>query len=275
MDDSGSTPHAITVVRLSFQSSAQETVGKSSQWFRVLNGIKTLPGWRYTAKGEEVGDSAKVVLIIGWRDNAAPPVAFRPNDQVPEELSPIQPQLTQRPYLFTLWHAHGGATPNLLTTAYRGRLQNSIREVMRISGPTSIVEPRVLEIYKTLVRFWKDREEGRSGHEIYQDKFDGVLYARLDEDAPKAENHCMLALVLNWSSPQGRTDFCDPGFADPNLDRWLQETYGLDFWDKTVAKPLKKLVEQGATVSSWDYHNALMAQDKKGKNMLATSEALW
>lgn len=72
-------------------------------------------------------------------------------------------------------------------------------------------------------------------------------------------------LLPSWSSREGRAEFQDPAIGEKALPEHLKHLYGPDFWEKTVTLPLRKLeAENGVIVTSWDYHNAGLAEDRKG-----------
>ncbi len=191
MDGQSPTPHAITIVRLAFLPSERAKVGNSAEWFKVLRAIAAAPNWRYTAKGDEVSgeggdddrddddDGCRVVLFVGWRDNAGPPPAALLRDRL---LAPLLPLLARRPRISALRHAAEGAlAPQLMTTTFRGRLRAWTCEVLTVGGPAGLVGARVRAIHAALAEFWERRERTRFDHETHDDNWDGVLLAPYED----------------------------------------------------------------------------------------------
>lgn len=64
-------------------------------------------------------------------------------------------------------------------------------EFPTIREPADVVEPGVKGIESTLRTFWNRREMTRFDEEVYNDTFDGVLWASLENglDADEATSH--------------------------------------------------------------------------------------
>jgi hypothetical protein len=270
--------HAISVIRLSFVEIEADEIGKPPEWFKVINSIKRERDWRYVAKGEGVGDPSKIVLLVGWDDSKLPSESFQPSATemgIKHTLcAQLQPLITQPPEIFTFWHSQGRSTPNLITTANRGRIPNGMRQFLMVCGPTDVVEPGVMAIEKSLIEFWNNREGGRFDEDVYHDDYDGAVVGVVEGMKPK-DGEVTYGLVLTWRNREGRARFQNPGVADPTLSAWLQKLYGGRFWEDNIATRLREMKEQGAVVSSWDYWRAEIVRDKKGETMIAKAEDLW
>ena len=60
------------------------------------------------------------------------------------------------------------------------------------------------------------------------------------------------ALVFKWSDRQGRAKFQDPSIQDYAVPQGAPDVLGV--FGRQCGKPLKMLVDQGASISSRDYH---------------------
>jgi hypothetical protein len=288
MTEADKQKFAISIVRLSFQQSAQSKIDVSPQWYKALERITKEANFRYVARGEGVDDACDIMLLVGWTHGTHPSAAFLPESSTPSGRNgkldavfvPLLPFLSGKPRVSTLWHTYERASGNLLTTSFRGRgFDDPIMEFMTIRGPAGVVEPGVKAIESTLSEFWTRREMSRFDEDVYRDTFDGVLSASLDDgldahEPPSQPGETTSVLFLKWSSRKGRAEFQDATIPDPTIGP-AQADYPIDFWQERVAKPLQRLVEEGATISSWDYHRAKLATDKKGSQLVANVSDIW
>ncbi|KAH6894713.1 hypothetical protein B0T10DRAFT_258851 [Thelonectria olida] len=288
MAEAGNRKFAISIVRLSFQQSAQSKIDVSPQWYKTMDRITKEANFRYVARGEGVDDACDIMLLVGWTHGTQPSAAFLPQSPAASAghgnldavFAPLLPFLSQRPRVRTLWHTYERANANLLTTSFRGRgFNDPIMEFMTIRGPPGVVGPEVKAIESTLSEFWERREMSRFDEDVYRDTFDGVLLASLDDgldahETPSEPGATTFVIFLKWSSREGRAEFQDPTISDPTIGP-AQANYPIDFWREQVAKPLQRLVEEGATISSWDYHKAKLATDKRGSQLVANASDIW
>ncbi|KAK7430502.1 hypothetical protein QQZ08_003021 [Neonectria magnoliae] len=282
--------NAVSMVRLPFKPSARDKVDVSPEWYETMAKITKEPNFRYVARGEGVDDTCDVMLMVGWIDGARPSAAFVPagtstagSDSTPAGssgldtiLAPLQPFLSERPRVTTLSHRRNGASPNFLTTAFRGTLMEPMKEVLMVRGRASRVEP-VMKAIATAFREYTDYREGATfsgGSRNYL--FNGAILASLDDTYGSSREHdapASFALILTWSNREGRTKFQDPTLPDLTLTPGMRPSE--PFWQEKVAKPLQALVEQGATISSWDYHRTALVKDDRGLPILGKGETVW
>ncbi|KAF7561751.1 hypothetical protein G7046_g2368 [Stylonectria norvegica] len=278
--------NAVSLLRLSFEPTAQDKIDTSPQWYKAMENITKEPGFRYVARGEALDDACDLVLMVGWTHGTQPSTAFRtgaestPTSTLNTILAPILPFLSQQPQLRTIYHEYAHANANMLTTSPRGRLHTAMMEQMTVRGPVGVVEPVLKTIEETLRNFHLHRDQVRSEDQIMDDAWDGVYLFSVDENKSDREggngdDQATFALFLRWSSREGRMEFQDPTIVDRALSPGLQTFYSSDFWQEKVAKPLQKLVEQGATISSWDFHKAKIVPDKRGSQLVASPADIW
>lgn len=257
-----------------------------------MNKITNFSNFRYAARGEGVDDATHIMLLLGWTHDTKPPPVFLPAalDPPPADdssdspldalLAPISPFFSQRPHVCTLWHNYIGEGANMLTTSARGRIDNAMIEFMTVRGPVDKVEPALKAIEMALRKYHELRERPRASGTIYSDTWDGVHLLSLDDNTGDKEaqgqaRHVSLALLLRWSNRGGRTEFQDPSLPDSSVEPQLQPLYPSDLWQESVAKPLQTLREQGATIESWDYHNARLVINERRGQLVADRSDIW
>ncbi|KAF7553862.1 hypothetical protein G7Z17_g3329 [Cylindrodendrum hubeiense] len=281
----------VSIIRLSFKPSARDKVDVSPEWYKTMVMITKEPNFRYVARGEGVDDTCDLMLMVGWIDGTNPSAAFQStatstsgpdslllgSSGLDKILSPLQAFLSQRFRALTLSHNRDEYSPTLLTTTFRGVLWEPMREVLTIRGHVRLVEPGVKAIETTLDDYILYREGARFSDASKALLFNGVTMARLDHNnygsSGEHDELATFALILTWSNREGRTRFQDPTLPDLTLTPGMRLHY--PFWHEKVTKPLQALVEQGATVSSWDYHKADLVQNKKGIPMVHKGEKPW
>ncbi|KAH7162112.1 hypothetical protein B0J13DRAFT_535175 [Dactylonectria estremocensis] len=273
---------AVSIVRLSFRPSDRDKVDNSTEWYETMNMITKEPNFRYVARGEGVDDICDFMIMVGWVDGTKPSAAFLPGSPDLDTIfAPLQPLLSQRPRVQTLRHDRSEATPNLLTTAFRGTLWEPMMEILTVRGPAGLVEQGVKAVNDTIWRYFQFRQAARYDDEATDDYlFNGLTMVSLDDNSSHdssggPDEVASFALILKWSNREGRADFQDPTLPDLTLTPAMRPRYPGSFWQQRVAKPLQILVEQGATVSSWDYHKTEIAKDEKGLPIVGKGEMVW
>ncbi|KAL6871957.1 hypothetical protein J3F83DRAFT_625472 [Trichoderma novae-zelandiae] len=116
-------------------------------------------------------------------------------------------------------------------------------------------------------------------HDIRHDTFTSLQYYRLDgEDGAEVDkDHTgqlmgTFAVLVEWTDDeQGRADLKDPNVPDTTLPPVLR--YADNFWQEEV---IKRLEEQGASISSRIYHKADTARDDQNLDLVSDeAKRLW
>lgn len=79
------------------------------------------------------------------------------------------------------------------------------------------------------------------------------------------------ALFVSWFSPTKRAELQDPTIPDHAIPKVFQDTYGSNWWQQKVIKPLE---EVGATILSWTYHKGEIARGRK-ERLIMSKNANW
>lgn len=153
-------------------------------------------------------------------------------------------------------------------------------EVLKVSGPAGLVERGLEAIETTINKYFLYRDDARLEGGSTRYLFDGLVLVSLDDhnnpdNSIEADKQATFALILTWSSRGGRTQFQDPAVPDLTLTHPMRPYYPSGSWQEHMERPLQVLVEQGATVSSWNYHKADTVTDKKGLMMIGKGASVW
>ena len=126
-------------------------------------------------------------------------------------------------------------------------------EMLTISGPLRVVEPTVKAIKDGLRDFDQDRVELRHGNQTVPlyDFLDIYVFHLSKEETDDEEQKVTFALFLKWHNDDCRARFQDPTAEDETSPQGMDVDD--DFWETTVAAPLRALAEKGVSISSWDY----------------------
>ncbi|KPM45659.1 hypothetical protein AK830_g953 [Neonectria ditissima] len=271
--------NTISMVLLFFQPCSRDKVGVSSEWYETMEMIIKEPNFRYVARGEAVDETCDIMLMIGWFDGAKPSAAFLPSatptsgpDSAPQDnpgldkiMTPLQPFLAQRPHVMTLSHNRTGECPHIITTSFRGVLYDPIKEILTVRGNAGPVKLGTMAMETAVEEYYYRREGAIPSLHSPNYLFNGFTLAKLDDGSHSSpgddDELASFVLILTWSSREGRAQFQDPTLPDLTLTPGLRPL--LPFWQEEVAKPLQALVDQGAEVSSWDYHRAHLVTTRK------------
>ncbi|KAK7415732.1 hypothetical protein QQX98_005645 [Neonectria punicea] len=282
--------NAVSIVRLPFQPPARDKVDVSPEWYETMVMISQEPNFRYVARGEGVDDTCDVMLMVGWMDGAKPSAAFASaggsaggsdststgSSDLDTIFAPLQPFISEKPRITTLSHRRNRASPRFLTTAFRGTLREPTKELLTVRGRASLVEPAMKAIATTFRGYIDYREAATFSGGSRKYLFNGAILASVDDNYDGSEGHdeqASYAFILTWSNRKGRTKFQDPTLPDLTLTPGMRSSE--PFWQEEVEKPLQALVEQGATISSWDYHKTDLVKGKDGLPILAKGETVW
>lgn len=189
-------------------------------------------------------------------------------------LSPLLPLLDGDPEVLLFCCEGDRISPHAFSTARGFAGPDPLREFMVIRGPRDVLEPAIKSLSRALLDFRMIREGARADNSgdkyAFHLHFDGWIeddYGSEEDGEARDGKKQQRSFVLlpSWSSREGRAEFQDPAIGEKALPEHLKHLYGPDFWEKTVTLPLRKLeAENGVIVTSWDYHNAGLAEDRKG-----------
>ncbi|KAH7176754.1 hypothetical protein EDB81DRAFT_940629 [Dactylonectria macrodidyma] len=246
-----------TIIRVSLDSSARQNLLESPSWTNFIAMLDKEPNWRFVGQGWAV-EECKLVLLIGWKVDHEPSATFLPtaHSKLDDLLAPLQSFRPQTPDLFNMSCVTKSLSCTSLMTAPRSGEDPALMEMMTVTGQLSLVEPMVNKIETDLREFCRERYECRTfiRAPVWYDLWSFVVF-RLDDTESNCEessNKVTFVLLFKWHDEECRTDFQDPNMEDETPDMDVPN----DFWEITVAVPLRELVERGARVSSWDYHEA-------------------
>ncbi|KAH7127765.1 hypothetical protein B0J13DRAFT_483187 [Dactylonectria estremocensis] len=256
-----SAPHKFqaTILRVALDPSARQNLLESPSWTNFIALLDKEPNWRFVGQGWAT-DECKLVLLMGWKVDHEPSATFLPaaRSKLDELLAPLQSFRPQTPDVFNMSCITTWLLCTSLMTAPRSGEDPAFMEMVTVAGPLSLIEPIVTEIEANLNEFYLERYESQSPFVRTPVLYDFWSFAvfRLDDDTGskdgESSNDVAFALFFKWYDEKSRTKFQDPSVEDRTPDFEVPD----DFWETTVAAPLRELVKQGAHVSSWDYHEA-------------------
>jgi hypothetical protein len=291
-DHSDTKRFPLTVVRIPIKEASRDEVLTSPQWFDVLDSILAEPNRRFIINAWEVDDS-KLDLLIGWKADTGPSAAFLSSGPNLEQLlAPIHPfRLSEVPQVINMHREDTRMGCMLLECAKFGGsaklgLPDRIMEVMLVRGPEKSVEPAMKDIeeslngyshYQRLCSGWKHAAPGYP--------FNGITFLfreddnkqgdkEIDHDGAADTQEARFALFMRWSGRTERSLFQDPAvLSSGNVPP--EEAYGNRYWEDNVATKLRSLIEQGASVSSWDYMDATISRSRERKLTISRKDKIW
>ncbi|KAL7934507.1 hypothetical protein V8C35DRAFT_301097 [Trichoderma chlorosporum] len=256
--------YTFSVVRLSFQPDHRDKIDTSEQWYEAMDGIKHQPNFDYVCKGESIDNELDVVLFIAWGNDANAPAAFL-SGNIGCIISPLNPFVTGKPEIITLYRWIRGRDTRTFTTSGGGR--QYMAEMMTVRGPVYAIHPTLREIEKRIKGYLETRMISLSCYNnMFPTLMEGCLFSQ-GEGREEHSDNAIFVLYLQWRGLEERDEFHDANTPDRALAPQLQKMFPSHFWQEIVVERLEKA---SATTSSWIYHKAEIVRDREGRDLVAS-----